>query len=49
MLRFRPYPGLTIATVIAFIILCGLGFWQLERLQWKLNLIETVALAFEEK
>jgi surfeit locus 1 family protein len=39
---FRPYPGLTIATVIAFIILCGLGMWQLERLQWKLALIETV-------
>jgi surfeit locus 1 family protein len=42
MLRFRPYPGATIATVIALIILCGLGTWQLERLQWKLGLIETV-------
>jgi surfeit locus 1 family protein len=41
-LTFRPYPGLTIASVIAFAILCGLGFWQLERLQWKLALIETV-------
>lgn len=42
MLRFRPYPGATIATVIALVILCGLGSWQLERLQWKLALIETV-------
>ncbi|HJR57731.1 MAG TPA: SURF1 family protein [Rhizomicrobium sp.] len=42
MLRFRPYPGATIATVIALVILCGLGSWQLDRLQWKLALIETV-------
>ena len=42
MLRFRPYPGATIATAIALIILCGLGIWQLERLQWKQGLIETV-------
>jgi surfeit locus 1 family protein len=39
---FRPFPGLTVATVIAFVILCGLGTWQLERLQWKLAMIETV-------
>jgi surfeit locus 1 family protein len=42
MVRFRPYPGATIATLIALVILCGLGSWQLERLQWKLALIETV-------
>lgn len=42
MLRFRPYPGATIAAAIALVILCGLGSWQLERLQWKLALIETV-------
>lgn len=41
-MTFRPYPGLTIAAAIAFAILCGLGVWQLERLQWKLALIETV-------
>src|ERR1700761_3377419 len=39
---FRPYPGLTIACAILFAILCGLGVWQLERLQWKLALIATV-------
>jgi len=41
-LIFRPYPGLTIATVFVFAILCGLGLWQLQRLEWKLALIETV-------
>jgi surfeit locus 1 family protein len=39
---FRPYPGLTVACTILFVILCGLGAWQLERLQWKLALIATV-------
>lgn len=27
--------GLTVATVISFAILCGLGTWQLQRLHWK--------------
>jgi surfeit locus 1 family protein len=39
---FRPYPGLTIACALLFALLCGLGAWQLERLQWKLVLIATV-------
>ena len=39
---FRPYPGMTVACAILFAILCGLGVWQLERLQWKLALIATV-------
>jgi surfeit locus 1 family protein len=41
-MTFRPYPGLTIACAILFAVLCGLGAWQLERLQWKLALIATV-------
>jgi surfeit locus 1 family protein len=41
-MTFRPYPGLTIACALLFAILCGLGAWQLERLQWKLALIATV-------
>jgi len=41
-MTLRPYPGLTIACVILFCILCGLGLWQLERLQWKLALIARV-------
>jgi len=39
---FRPYPGMTVACAIGLTILCGLGIWQLERLQWKLALIATV-------
>ena len=41
-MTFRPYPGMTIACAILFAILCGLGMWQLERLQWKLALIARV-------
>ena len=41
-MTLRPYPGLTIAGAILFCILCGLGAWQLERLQWKLALIARV-------
>jgi surfeit locus 1 family protein len=41
-LRFRPYPGVTVAVVIAAAILVGLGVWQLQRLQWKLALIAEV-------
>jgi surfeit locus 1 family protein len=39
---FRPYPGLTIACALLLALLCGLGTWQLERLQWKLALIARV-------
>ncbi|HEX3755175.1 MAG TPA: SURF1 family protein [Rhizomicrobium sp.] len=41
-MRFRPYPGFTIFAAILFAILCGLGVWQLQRLQWKLALIAQV-------
>jgi surfeit locus 1 family protein len=41
-MTFRPYPGFTIFAAIMFAILCGLGVWQLERLQWKLALIARV-------
>ncbi|HEY0266950.1 MAG TPA: SURF1 family protein [Rhizomicrobium sp.] len=41
-MTFRPYPGLTAACALLFAILCGLGAWQLERLQWKLALIAQV-------
>jgi surfeit locus 1 family protein len=42
-LSFRPYPGVTIATVIMAVILVGLGVWQLQRLTWKENLIASVS------
>lgn len=41
-LRFRPYPGLTVAAAIMVAILVGLGLWQLQRLKWKEALIATV-------
>jgi surfeit locus 1 family protein len=41
-MTFRPYPGLTVATAVMLAILLGLGFWQLERREWKLALIARV-------
>ncbi len=41
-MRFRPLPGITLAAAILFAFLCGLGVWQLQRLQWKLALIDRV-------
>jgi surfeit locus 1 family protein len=35
--------GLTIATIIAFVILIGLGAWQLKRLAWKTQVLAEVA------
>ena len=42
MLRFRPLPRLTVVSVVAVAILCGLGTWQMQRLHWKLALIAEV-------
>lgn len=39
MIHFRPLPMLTVWTLIGIALLCGLGKWQLDRLQWKLGLI----------
>ncbi len=39
---FRPYPLMTVLSVAALAVLCTLGWWQLERLQWKLDLIASV-------
>ncbi|THD58815.1 SURF1 family protein [Phenylobacterium sp.] len=46
----RPEPkgfpvGLTVATVIVFVILIGLGVWQLQRLKWKEALLAGIARA----
>ena len=38
-LRFRPLVGFTLLCLPMFVLLVGLGVWQLERLQWKLGLI----------
>jgi surfeit locus 1 family protein len=42
MIRFRPLPKLTVWFLFAFALLIGLGVWQVQRLQWKENLIATV-------
>jgi surfeit locus 1 family protein len=39
MIGFRPRLGPTLFTVPAFLILIGLGTWQIERLGWKEALI----------
>jgi surfeit locus 1 family protein len=42
--RDQGFPvGLTIATVIAFALLVGLGVWQLQRLKWKEGLLAHIA------
>jgi surfeit locus 1 family protein len=42
----RGFPvGLTVATAIAFVILVGLGVWQLQRLKWKEALLAGIASA----
>jgi surfeit locus 1 family protein len=42
MPSFRPYPVMTIATLVALIILVALGNWQMRRLAWKEDLIAQV-------
>lgn len=40
MIRFRPLVVQSLFALGAFVWLCWLGFWQLDRLAWKLELIE---------
>ena len=42
MIRFRPQLGFTLLVLPMFALLVGLGVWQLERLQWKGNLIAQI-------
>lgn len=37
---FRPTFGATLTTLVAVAVLVSLGFWQLERLDWKRDLID---------
>ncbi|MEI9993162.1 MAG: SURF1 family protein [Rhizomicrobium sp.] len=46
-LTFRPLPGLTVAVALLFAGLVALGVWQLQRLQWKLALIDQVTRNLE--
>ncbi|WP_416899017.1 MAG: SURF1 family protein [Minwuia sp.] len=41
-MRFRPSLWLTVSAGIAFAILCSLGVWQLQRLEWKEGLIAQI-------
>ena len=38
-MKFRPFLWLTILTLLALLVLIGLGSWQLHRLHWKNELI----------
>lgn len=38
----RPRPVTAVAVLAAFAILCSLGIWQVERLHWKLGLIDRI-------
>ena len=40
MIQFRPLFWLTVVTLPAFVMLILLGSWQLQRLQWKHQLID---------
>ena len=44
-MRFKPYLGLTIFTLIATAILLTLGTWQYNRLQWKTQLLTDIDTA----
>lgn len=43
--RFRPNPWFTVFTVAVLAVLIGLGTWQLNRLEWKRELIAQRAAA----
>ncbi len=47
-MTFRPLPGLTIACGIALVILLGLGGWQVQRAQWKGDLLANIRAAQAE-
>jgi surfeit locus 1 family protein len=40
-MTFRPFLWLTVVTLPALLVLVGLGTWQLGRLQWKNDLIDS--------
>ncbi|MGV8928608.1 MAG: SURF1 family protein [Brevundimonas sp.] len=43
----RPrFPfGLSLAALLALVLLCGLGVWQVQRMQWKIGLIDQAEAA----
>jgi surfeit locus 1 family protein len=47
--RFKPRLGATLATLFMFVLLQGLGIWQVERLAWKTKLLADVAQRMAQK
>ena len=43
--RIKRYPWLSFWALGAFVVLCGLCYWQVERLYWKQNLIHEMDAA----
>jgi surfeit locus 1 family protein len=37
----------TVFSIVGFSLLCSLGFWQIERLKWKTDLLEEIFIATE--
>ncbi|CAO3406835.1 SURF1 family protein [Azospirillum largimobile] len=46
--RFRPSLGATLVTLVGLAVAIGLGTWQLERLQWKTDLVARIASRMAE-
>src|SRR5262245_32122686 len=44
--RFRPGIPATLCALLGFLLLLGLGTWQVQRLQWKTQLIAAAEARF---
>lgn len=43
MIRFSPAPGLSLALILVLVVLIALGVWQVQRLQWKTEILAQIA------
>lgn len=48
MKKFSPPLGAVIFSLISFLILVGLGTWQVQRLHWKTGLLATISANMEK-